>query len=57
VLKGKNMAFIRQSIVTPDAQIAKGFPKGVMPPNFGQTLTKQQLDALVTYLFDVTNKK
>jgi cytochrome c oxidase subunit 2 len=55
-LKSKNMAFIRQSIVDPNAVIAKGFAKGIMPQNFGQTLSKQQLDALVTYLHDVTNK-
>jgi cytochrome c oxidase subunit II len=56
-LKGKDMAFIRESIVNPDAEVAKGFGKGIMPANFGQTLSKDQLDALVTYLFDVTNKK
>jgi cytochrome c oxidase subunit II len=48
--------FIRQSIVDPNAQIAKGFGKGIMPQDFGQTLSKQQLDALVTYLRDTTNK-
>jgi cytochrome c oxidase subunit II len=55
-LKGKDVAFIRQSIVDPNAMIAKGFGKNIMPQNFGQTLSKQQLDALVTYLHDVTNK-
>jgi cytochrome c oxidase subunit II len=55
-LKGKDVAFIRQSIVDPNAQIAKGFGKGIMPQDFGQTLSKQQLDALVTYLHDATNK-
>ena len=43
-------AFIRESIVDPNAYIEKGFPKGVMPPTFGKTLSKQQLDALVQYL-------
>jgi cytochrome c oxidase subunit II len=56
-LKGKDAAFIRQSIVDPDAVITKGFGKGIMPKNFGQTLSKQQLDAVVQYLSDVTNKK
>ena len=37
-------------------QIAKGFGRGIMPQDFGQTLSKQQLDALVTYLHDSTNK-
>jgi cytochrome c oxidase subunit 2 len=42
--------FVRQSIVDPDAYIQPGFQKGVMPPNFGQTLTPSQVDALVQYL-------
>ena len=41
--------FIRQSIVDPNAYVAPGFPKGVMPETFS-SLPKQQLDALVTYL-------
>ena len=54
VLKGKDKAFINTSIVKPDAEIAKGFPKGVMPANFGTTLSKDELSALVDYLADVT---
>jgi cytochrome c oxidase subunit II len=55
-LKGKDVAFIRQSIVDPNAQITKGFAKNIMPQDFGQTLSKQQLDALVTYLKQATSK-
>lgn len=43
--------FIHESIVNPNAYIEKGFPKGVMPGNFG-SLPKDQLDALVKYLVD-----
>ncbi len=43
-------AFIRESIVDPNKYVEPGFPKGVMPPSFGTTLSKQQLDALVQYL-------
>src|SRR5262249_2858149 len=32
VLKGQTPAFIKQSILQPDAQIAKGYGKGIMPP-------------------------
>ena len=42
-------AFIRESIVSPDAYIEKGFPKGVMPHTFA-SLPKDQLDALVQFL-------
>jgi len=41
---------IRQSIIEPDAVIAQGFPPGLMPPNFGEQMNKQQLDALVAFL-------
>jgi cytochrome c oxidase subunit II len=54
VLKGKDAAFIKQSIEDPDAEIAKGFPKGVMPPNFKSTLKPAEIDALVKYLSDAT---
>jgi cytochrome c oxidase subunit 2 len=43
-------AFVHQSIVDPNAYIQPSFPKGVMPQNFGQTLSKTQLGALVTFL-------
>jgi cytochrome c oxidase subunit 2 len=43
-------AFIHESIVNPNAYIQPGYPKGVMPQNFGQTLTKTQLDGLVAFL-------
>lgn len=44
------VAFTRQSIVDPNAFIAPGFTKGVMPPDFGKTLSKQQIDDLVAFL-------
>jgi len=43
-------AFVRTSIVSPNAYIQPGYPKNVMPQTFGTSLSKQQLDALVTYL-------
>jgi len=42
--------FIDQSIVDPNAFVAPGYPKGVMPTNFGKTLSKTQLETLVKYL-------
>ena len=56
VLKGKDAAFIKQSILDPNKVIAPGYQPNVMPPNFGDTLSSQQVDALVKYLSDVTNK-
>jgi cytochrome c oxidase subunit 2 len=56
VLKGKDAAFIKQSILEPDKEIAPGFQPGVMPSNFGDTLSPEQVDALVKYLSEVTSK-
>jgi cytochrome c oxidase subunit 2 len=56
VLKGKDAAFIKESILDPDKEIAPGFQPGVMPGNFGDTLSAKQVDALVKYLSEVTNK-
>ena len=53
-LKGKDDAFIRTSIVDPNAVIAKGFSAGIMPQSFGQSLSQQQLDGLVAYLATVS---
>jgi cytochrome c oxidase subunit 2 len=43
-------AFVRESIEQPNAYIAPGFQPNVMPQDFGQRLSKTQLDALVQYL-------
>ena len=43
-------AFVRESIVKPNAFIAPGYQKGVMPTTFGTSLTKAQLDALVSFI-------
>jgi cytochrome c oxidase subunit 2 len=42
--------YVRESIVDPNKYIAKGFPANVMPGNFGTSLSKQDLDALVAYV-------
>ncbi|HEX7298950.1 MAG TPA: cytochrome c oxidase subunit II [Solirubrobacteraceae bacterium] len=55
-LKGKDEAFIKQSILQPSAVITKGYQDGIMPSNFGDTLSPEQVDALVKYLAKVTNK-
>ncbi len=49
-------AFVRQSIVDPNAYVEKGYPKGLMPGTFGKALSKQELDALVQYLVSSSKK-
>jgi cytochrome c oxidase subunit 2 len=55
-LKGKPKAFIRQSIVDPNAVITRGYQGGIMPQNFKSTIPQAQLNALVSYLAQVTSK-
>ncbi len=50
VLKGKDAAFIHESIVDPDAEVASGFTAGVMPAVYADQLDDQQLADLVAFL-------
>jgi cytochrome c551/c552 len=43
-------AFVKESIVNPDAYIAKGYSKGIMPSTFGQSLSKSDLQNLVAFI-------
>jgi mono/diheme cytochrome c family protein len=49
-LKGKDADFVLESIVDPNAEITPGFNAGVMPSNFGETLSDKQLADLVAFL-------
>ena len=50
VLKGKDAAFIQQSIVDPNAEIADGFQPNIMPQTYGSQLSDKQLADLVAFL-------
>ena len=43
-------AFVHESIVNPDAYIAKGYTKGIMPATFGKSLSKSDLNNLVAFI-------
>jgi cytochrome c oxidase subunit 2 len=53
-LRGASKAEIRAAIVDPDAQVADGYSRGIMPPNYGETLPPADLDAVAAYLAKVT---
>jgi cytochrome c551/c552 len=42
--------FVKDSIVNPDAVIAKGYTAGIMPTNFGSTLSASDIDNLVALI-------
>ena len=56
VLKGKDAAFIKQSIEDPNAEIAEGFDKGIMPDTYSKLLSPAEVDAMVKYLQEVAGK-
>jgi len=43
-------AYVKESIVDPNKVVASGYQPDVMPGNFGDSLSAQEIDALVTYL-------
>ena len=43
-------AYVKESIVEANKVVAAGYQAGVMPQNYGQTLSQEQIDALVKYL-------
>lgn len=50
VLPGESDANVKQDIVDPNAMIAAGYGPGIMPNNFSQTLTEDDINGLVRYL-------
>lgn len=49
-LQGKSPDYIRTGIVDPNDELAEDFPGGVMPQNYEDVLTPEELDALVEYI-------
>jgi cytochrome c oxidase subunit 2 len=56
VLQGMDQAAIKEAIVNPNAEIAQGFQEGIMPPNYGDTLSEGQVDGLAKWLAEVAGK-
>jgi mono/diheme cytochrome c family protein len=54
-LPGQSHAMVKEDIVDPNAEIAKGYPPNVMPANFGQSLTPKEIEDLVEYLIESTS--
>jgi cytochrome c oxidase subunit 2 len=54
VLPGQTEAMVKEDIVDPNAEIAKGYPPNVMPSNFEQSLSPKEIEDLVKYLIEST---
>ena len=46
-------AYLRRAIVDPDAEIAQGFPKGMMPKDFTRKLSEEKLRAIIALIKSV----
>lgn len=40
-------AYLRRAILNPDAEIAQGFPKGMMPKDFARKLSEEELRLII----------
>ena len=49
-LQGASEEQLREDIVSPDSEIAQGFQAGVMPSDYGESLSEAELDRLIEFL-------
>jgi cytochrome c oxidase subunit II len=54
VLKGKDAAFIEESIKDPNAEVASGFAPNVMPQDYASSLSSKEIADLVAFLQTAT---
>jgi mono/diheme cytochrome c family protein len=54
-LADKDEGFIHESIVNPDADVTEGFPDNLMPEDYGDKLSDQELSDLVAFLVQSTS--
>jgi hypothetical protein len=47
-------AFLRQSIIEPDAHVTEGFMPGLMLQTYGEILSEEQINSLVAFLLTQT---
>ena len=57
VLPGQSQSKVEEDVIDPNKEIAKGYPANVMPSNFGQTLSKKEVEQLAEFLVESTAKK
>lgn len=43
-------AYVRQSILDPNAKVVEGFLPGIMPQNFAERLSGSEVDSVIEYL-------
>ncbi len=43
-------AYLLKAIIDPNVQIEQGFPANVMPQDYGERLTEEEINALIAYI-------
>jgi cytochrome c oxidase subunit 2 len=43
-------AYLRNSILNPNAKVVQGYPANVMPQDYGERLTEEQINGLIEYI-------
>ncbi|MBI5327732.1 MAG: c-type cytochrome [Deltaproteobacteria bacterium] len=46
----KNKDYLRRAVLNPNADIAPGFPAGMMPPDFGTKMLSGEFEILIDYM-------
>ncbi len=53
VVPGEDAAtYIYNSIVDPNSHLAEGYITGLMPQNFGERMSEEEINSLVEWLLD-----
>jgi mono/diheme cytochrome c family protein len=52
VIPGQDEDQVEEQIVNPDSQVTPGFEAGIMPSNYGDTISPEDLQLLVEFLVD-----
>lgn len=47
--------YLREAILNPDAHLAGGFQEGIMPRNYAQVLTDDEIADLVAFMLTLTD--
>ncbi len=43
-------AYLRESIINPNAKVVEGFSPNLMPLDFGQRLSEEQIASIIAYI-------
>jgi mono/diheme cytochrome c family protein len=56
-IPGQSASWLEDAIVDPEAQIAQGYPSGLMPQDYEEQIAPDDLRALVDFLLENAGKK